>query len=113
MNRILDTAKKVRDYNKAYGVKMRLGDTVFVPSDEKLSIESPRNLQIGGSHYVDMKIQPWDAMKVWLTPEQYIGYHKGAIIGYIARCDAKGGSEDIRKAGHHMEELLAYLRGDV
>ena len=67
--------------------------------------------QVGGDHYVKMDIQPWDAMKAWLSPEQYIGYHKGVIIGYVARCDSKGGLEDIKKAHHHMAELIEYSEG--
>lgn len=70
----------------------------------------PGNNQVGGTHYTDMLIQPWDAMRVWMTPEQYIGYHKGAIIGYVARCDVKGGLEDIEKAYHHMGELIEFAK---
>ena len=67
-----------------------------------------RDRQVGGDHYKKLAIQPWDAMKVWLTPEQYIGYHKAAVIGYVARCDDKGGLEDIKKALHHLVELIEF-----
>lgn len=65
--------------------------------------------QFGGNHYASMKIQPWDAMREWLSSEEYIGYQKGVIIAYLAREKRKGGLEDLRKAFHHFEELMSYL----
>ena len=62
--------------------------------------------QVGGTHYESMKIQPWDALKVWLTPEEYRGYMKGTAIVYLAREGWKGGDQDIAKALHHLSELV-------
>jgi hypothetical protein len=62
--------------------------------------------QIGGSHYKDMQVQPWQAMEAWLTPEEYRGYHKGVAIGYLAREQQKGGLQDIEKAIHHLHRLV-------
>lgn len=62
--------------------------------------------QVGGSHYKDMQVQPWQAMEAWLTPEEYRGYHKGVAIGYLAREQQKGGLQDIEKAIHHLQRLV-------
>lgn len=62
--------------------------------------------QVGGSHYKDMEVQPWQAMEAWLTPEEYRGYHKGVAIGYLARERQKGGLQDIEKALHHLQRLV-------
>lgn len=62
--------------------------------------------QEGGDHYREMSIQPWEALAVWLTPEEHRGYHKGVAVSYLAREGSKGGSGDIRKAIHHLERLL-------
>jgi hypothetical protein len=67
------------------------------------------NSQIGGTHYTDMDIQPWEAMEAWLTPDEYRGYHKATAIGYLARERYKGGSDDIRKAHHHLTKLIEFL----
>jgi hypothetical protein len=32
---------------------------------------TPRDRQEGGDHYLNMGIQPWDAMWFWLSPEQF------------------------------------------
>jgi hypothetical protein len=67
--------------------------------------------QIGGSHYKDMQVQPWQAMEAWLTPEEYRGYHKGVAIGYLARERQKGGLQDIEKAIHHLQRLVEIEHG--
>ena len=36
--------------------------------------------QVGGSHYKDMAIQPWDVMQAVLTPEEFVGYLKGNVL---------------------------------
>ena len=56
-------------------------------------------------HY-NKAIQPWDAMKAWMTQEQYKGFLRGNAIKYLARCDDKGGVEDLRKAMHYLEKLI-------
>lgn len=66
--------------------------------------------QVGGSHYKDMEVQPWQAMEAWLTPEEYRGYHKGVAIGYLARERQKGGLQDIEKAIHHLQRLVEVER---
>jgi hypothetical protein len=66
--------------------------------------------QVGGSHYKDMEVQPWQAMEAWLTPEEYRGYHKGVAIGYLARERQKGGLQDIEKAIHHLNRLVEVER---
>jgi hypothetical protein len=62
--------------------------------------------QVGGAHYKDMAVQPWEAMEAWLTPEEYRGYHKGVAIAYLARERSKGGMQDIQKAVHHLQRLI-------
>lgn len=64
--------------------------------------------QVGGSHYRDMSVQPWQAMEAWLTPEEYRGYHKGVAIAYLARERQKGGTQDIKKAIHHLQRLVEW-----
>lgn len=76
-----------------------------------LKLEAAMSQQVGGSHYTDMAIQPWEALEAWLTPEEYRGYHKGVAVGYLARERRKGGVEDIKKAIHHLTRLVETLDG--
>jgi hypothetical protein len=71
-------------------------------------VEEIRNKQVGGDHYRAMGLQPWDVLKQWLTPAEYRGYHKGVIIAYLGRESRKGGTLDLEKAAHHLEELINF-----
>ena len=64
-----------------------------------------QNKQVGGTHYQKV-IQPWDAMEAWMSREQFIGYLRGNAIKYLARCDDKGGLEDLQKAQHYLAKLI-------
>ncbi len=68
-----------------------------------------RDMQVGGTHYKDKRIQPWDAMDAWFSPEQFAGFLRGNAIKYLARCDDKGGLEDLRKAQHYLARLIQHL----
>lgn len=63
--------------------------------------------QVGGEHYVKMKVQPWDAMEAWLTAEEFDGFLRGNVIKYLAR--DKGGVEDLKKAQHYLSKLIEFL----
>ena len=76
----------------------------FVPSNRA------DDLQVGGDHYKNMGVQPWKAMESWMTPEQFAGFLRGNAIKYLARCDAKGGLDDVKKARHYIDKLIE-IRG--
>jgi hypothetical protein len=60
--------------------------------------------QIGGSHYTEMEIQPWEVMQSVLTHEEFVGYLKGNILKYALR-QGKKQSDDAGKAKHYMQKL--------
>ena len=68
--------------------------------------------QVGGDHYTNMTIQPWDAAKAWYGPVEYLGYHLITANAYLARHKSKGGLQDIKKARHHLDELIRYFEED-
>ena len=71
----------------------------------------PRTRQVGGDRYLNMGVQPWDAMRSWLSNEQFAGYLLGNTIKYLARFNAKapgkGGLADLQKAAHYLEYLIS------
>jgi hypothetical protein len=110
---------------QVYGIRKRvlsgsmLGDVVnpqitdavtqskpFVPSNKA------DDLQVGGDHYKNMGIQPWKAMESWMSPEEFRGFLKGNSIKYLARCNAKGGVEDVKKARHYIDKLVEVMNDD-
>jgi hypothetical protein len=70
---------------------------------------SANKYQVGGSHYVDMAVQPWDVMEAVLSPEEFVGFLKGNIIKYSMRSGKKDNSDDIAKALHYIQKLNEYL----
>jgi len=68
------------------------------------------NYQIGGVHYKDKPVQPWDAMEAWMTPEQFEGYLRGNAIKYLARYPDKDGLKDVQKAQHYLVRLQGLLQ---
>ena len=69
------------------------------------------DLQVGGSHYKDMSVQPWHVMEMILTREEFIGFLKGNIIKYSMRAGRKEGSDDGNKAKHYMLKLKEVTNG--
>ena len=61
--------------------------------------------QVGGTHYKDMGIQPWEVMQAVLTREEFIGFLRGNVIKYAMR-QGKKGSDDAEKAKHYAQKLL-------
>lgn len=58
-------------------------------------------IQYGGTHYKDRKIEPWDYIAA-----NGIGYFEGNAIKYLTRWRDKGGVEDLKKARHYIDKLI-------
>lgn len=69
------------------------------------------DVQVGGSHYKDMAVQPWAVMESVLTTEEFIGFLKGNIIKYAMRQGRKD-SDDAGKLKHYQQKLRE-INGDV
>jgi len=66
--------------------------------------------QVGGTHYKDMEIQPWEVMEVVLTRHEFIGFLKGNIIKYSMRQGNKHGAyDDGQKAQHYKNKLKEFM----
>jgi len=94
---------KIRLTNRAVALQ-----TLNPVTAEKKSAEpvAPNDVQVGGNHYKKHKIQPWDAINDW-----GLGFFSGNAVKYIARHKDKGGLEDIKKARHYLDKLIA-MSGD-
>ena len=67
---------------------------------------SADTMQVGGSHYKDLAIQPWQVMEAVLTHEEFVGFLKGNIIKYSMRQGRKeGAGDDAAKAIHYAQKL--------
>jgi hypothetical protein len=59
------------------------------------------SVQVGGVHYKDMAIQPFEYIH-----RNNIGFAEGSAIKYLSRWKAKGGVEDLKKARHFIDLLI-------
>ena len=63
---------------------------------------NPLTTQVGGDHYKSMKVQP-----VEFIHGNGIGYLAGNVIKYVSRYKSKNGKQDLEKARHYIELLIA------
>ena len=66
------------------------------------AFETPMDTQVGGSHYQNYVIQPLE-----YTLANNLNFCQGNVIKYITRYKDKNGAEDLRKAKHYIDILLA------
>ena len=59
------------------------------------------DIQIGGDHYKQMKIQP-----IEFIYENQIPYMEANVIKYICRHKYKNGLQDLEKAKHYIDLLI-------
>lgn len=85
--------KVVGGYQPASSV----GQLVSPPKDPR----SANAVQVGGDHYRQHAVQPWDAIEAW-----GLGFLDGNVVKYIARWRLKGGRADLLKARHYLDKLI-------
>jgi hypothetical protein len=79
----------------------RKGEGVSIP--EVTVSENAFNKQIAGNHYSSLAIQP---MQYSLANN--LNYGQANAIKYVTRYKAKNGLEDLKKAIHCLELLIAF-----
>jgi hypothetical protein len=112
-SKMLYALEETYEYLRAKGVKMSYITPGLLESLAKKNTPAVEHnaisSQVGGDHYKNMKLQPWQVMRAVMTREEYTAYHIGTVMAYLMRHKAKGGEQDIKKAQHHLTELVEYL----
>ncbi len=62
----------------------------------------PLSSQVGGGHYKCMAIQPVEYIHA-----NHLGFMEGCIVKYVSRYKAKNGRQDLLKARHFIDLLIA------
>ena len=57
--------------------------------------------QVGGAHYADKAIQPWDYIVA-----NKMDYFEGNALKYLTRWKEKDGVKDLKKAIHYLEKII-------
>ena len=64
-------------------------------------MKSANETQVGGGHYKDSAIQPWDYI---ISNNR--GYLEGNVVKYVSRYKTKNGVQDLEKAKHYLDKLI-------
>ena len=67
------------------------------------STSAAHQMQVGGNHYLKLAIQP-----VEYAMANKLDACQANIVKYVTRFREKNGIEDLRKAQHYIELLIAY-----
>jgi hypothetical protein len=70
-------------------------------------VASADQVQVGGNHYKDLPVQPWN----FILPNA-LPWGEGEIVKYVSRWRRKGGVEDLRKARHLIDKLIEVAVND-
>lgn len=65
---------------------------------KRRAMGEPLKVQVGGTHYKDMKYQP-----IEFIAKLKMSFIQGCVVKYIARYKAKNGLADLQKALHYIE----------
>lgn len=84
----------------------------LMPSDAESATAAALNAnatQVGGSHYKDAQVQPWNVVDTW-PMEQRIGFYRGNALKYVMRMGTKDENvQEIKKAIHYLQKLVEVL----
>lgn len=72
--------------------------------------------QVGGTHYKDARVQPWDLQRSMRTSgNPFVDARRADVIKYVWRQkgDGKKMLEDLRKAQHCLEAAITDLELDL
>ena len=83
------SAKTVVDGNNKEGV------------NQLLPKYSNQAKQVGGNHYKETTLQPWDVISAWSLDPWLAN-----VVKYVQRHQRKNGREDLLKAVHYLEYVI-------
>jgi hypothetical protein len=70
---------------------------------------SAKDYMVGGTHYKDMQLEPWDVADTWPV-EQQVGIYRHGALKYIMRMGRKDDQvQELKKAVHYLEKLIEVL----
>ena len=67
----------------------------------------PQDKQIGGSHYKDFPIQPYEFIS-----KNNLSFFQGNVVKYVCRYLNKNGIEDLKKIIHYCELEILKIQDD-
>ena len=80
-----------------------------VKTEQQVYQNKAKAKQVGGDHYKNMGVEPWDVIDTW-PMEQRIGAYRHGALKYLMRMGSKDEQlQEIKKCGHYIEKLIEVL----
>jgi hypothetical protein len=77
---------------------------------EALAHNKAKARQVGGDHYKNMGVEPWDVVDTWPI-DQRIGAYRHGALKYLMRMGSKDENvQEIQKGIHYLEKLVEVLK---
>lgn len=90
--------------------KAKKASSTAVAHLEPIDLQPASLRQVGGTHYKQMGVQPWDVVDGWPL-EARIGYYRGNALKYLMRMGSKDEElQEIEKCAHYVDKLREVLR---
>lgn len=67
----------------------------------------PQDKQIGGNHYKEFHIQPYEFIS-----KNNLSFFQGNVVKYVCRYLKKGGIQDLEKIKHYIDLEILKLKDD-
>ena len=74
-------------------------------SDDDMAKAFPQSRQVGGSHYKDFHIQPYEFIS-----KNDLSFFQGNVIKYVCRYKTKNGIQDLEKIKHYCDLEILKLK---
>ena len=74
-------------------------------SDDDMAKAFPQSRQVGGSHYKDFHIQPYEFIS-----NNDLSFFQGNVIKYVCRYKNKNGIQDLEKIKHYCDLEILKLK---
>ena len=76
-----------------------------MPNKKMFDEAFPQNKQIGGSHYRNMQIQPYEFIS-----KNDLSFFQGNVVKYVCRYKSKNGIQDLEKIIHYCQLEIKKLK---
>ena len=97
----VDAVPRSQENTNAINAKTVVGGNNKEGVNQLLPKYSNQAKQVGGDHYKQTTLQPWDVISAWSLDPWLAN-----VVKYVQRHQRKNGREDLLKAVHYLEYVI-------
>lgn len=98
--------KEAQERNAAEVLGPQIDEAVNTVDRSWDEVPRAKDRQVGGDHYLEMGVEPWDVVDTWPFEER-VGFYRGNALKYIMRIGRKDtAATEAGKAQHYIQKLI-------